>query len=190
MSLNQSLLETKLRELIDPDYGGFLGFPPDVDAAGNAWADAYDTYAAGAIDVSGDPVVTVNKASFASIFKAGFSSPSGSASGAAQTFEDAFVGFWTGGVFAVGVPPPGVAPCPNSPPTPMVTEASSVVSMITTGVLKGLLETEFASLGDNGAAKAAALANWFHAATTSAVLVLISGVDAIGNPVTNLCPIS
>jgi len=187
--LDQTKLETEFRKLMDPDYGGFVGFPPTKDDAGDAFADAYDAYATDAVDESGDPVVTVNKAGFAGILKAGLG-PNLPASAAAQIFDDAFVAFWTGGIFAIGTPPQGIPPCPNNPSTPMVTEVSSLVSTITTGMLKGLLETEFAILTDNGAAKAAALAGWFHAATTTAIFVLITGVDGVGSGVTNLCTIT
>jgi hypothetical protein len=189
VSLVASILEIKLRELVDPDFGGFLGFPPDVDAAGDAWADAYDAYAINALDVSGDALVSANKAGFAGVLKSGLG-PGVPAAAAATIFDNAFVAYWTGAIFAIGAPPPGTPPCPNSPASPMVSEVSSVVLMVTAGLLAGLLATEFGLIGDDGAAKAAALAGHFHTATTTAVLVLITGVDATPAPVTNLCTIS
>jgi hypothetical protein len=58
--------------------------------------------------------------------------------------------------------------------------------------LKALLEIEFAILQEDGSAKATALANAFHTATTSAVMVLITGLDTsvpTPLPITNTCTI-
>lgn len=201
MPLVKATLEAEIRKLIDPDDPLFSGWPPDTDQAAANWAAAYDLYASQATDVSGDPVLT----KFPNLFElklAGDPGPppepglpdSDEAAEAADIFDRAFVAYWTGAIFVVGVPPPPTGiPCPNVGGTGIFSvETTSVVSTVTSGMLKALLEIEFASKTGAGSDKAVALANIFDAVTKAAVLVLITGLDTTVPtpvPITNTCTI-
>lgn len=156
------------------------------------WASAYDAYARGATDVSGDKVLSVNRAGFQSALR--FKNQGGTAAGAASEFERGFISYWTGAQFAVAIPVPPVTPCPSVPPSPpWLREFTSVVVAATPG-LAGLLTPIFQ---DNASqdlpGRAGRLANAFHTATTTNVRVMITGITTPpppgGLPVTNLCTI-
>lgn len=155
------------------------------------WASAYDAYGRGASDVSGDPVVSVNRAGFQSALR--FAN-SGSAAQAASEFERGFISYWTGAVFAVAIPVPPVTPCPSIPASPpWLREITSVVVSATPG-LAGLLTPIFSdNQSQDLPGRAGRLANAFHTATTTNVRVLITGITTPpppgGLPVTNLCTI-
>jgi hypothetical protein len=73
-------------------------------------------------------------------------------------------------------------------------ETTSTVSAVTPLILQNLLVTEFSILASNAVVKADNLATAFHTATTSAVMVIIVGVDTTPSPsgplpITNLSAI-
>jgi hypothetical protein len=195
MALVLATLEAEFKKLMDPDDPGFLGHPPTIANAAAAWKDAYDLYASQAVDVSNDPLTTANPAGFeamlATLLPPG--DPGGNPSQAADAFEQAFSTYWTGGIFATGFPPTPAPVCPNVGGNGIWSiEQSSIVLSVTPNILKALLEIEFAILQEDGSAKATALANAFHTATTSAVMVLITGLDTsvpTPLPITNTCTI-
>lgn len=194
MALNQTTLENNIRALIDPTYDGFIGYP-STKAAGIAnWANAYDGYALSAVDLSGDSVVTTNKAGFISELTTYMPDPlTGSPEDAAEAFEKAFTAYWTAATFAVGIPPTPTGPCPNIGGNLIFgIETSSVVSSITPNVLKNLLIVEFGIFSADGAQKAADIASCLHTTTTTAVFVTITGTDTTTPtplPITNTCVI-
>jgi hypothetical protein len=158
------------------------------------WTNAYHRYAQGAEDVSGDGVVTVNKPGFLSTLSFGEQS----ASDSARNFDAAFVAYWTGAVFAVGkliVTPPVV--CPNVGGNLIWgSETTSIVTVVAAGVLANLLRPIFQSTNSSATAfsKAQEIARAFHEATTTAVTVLITGLDTTPGPtgplpITNTCTI-
>jgi hypothetical protein len=191
MALNQSTLETKIRELIDPDYSGFIDHPNTKLEGVNNWATAYDIYALDAQDLSGDVLLTANKAGFVSALLDNMPDPVyGTSIAAATAFELAFVAYWTGATFAILHNPLPTLPCPNIGGTgTFSTETTSIVSSVIPDVLKNLLLVELSEVSSDGAAKAASLAAVFHVATISAVKVTITGADAEGTPITNTCTI-
>jgi len=177
MALSKSTLETEFRKLMDPDFAQFAGFPDDGPAAAANFANAYDLYASNAADASGDLVASKNKAGFESAL-AGVISPNTPAAAMGAAFEQAFVMYWTGAVFAVGIPPPNGVGGTGL----FSVELTSMVVTVTPGVLLASIVPELSSTSDDGAAKAAAFADLFHTATTSAVIVLITGLDTTPPP--------
>jgi hypothetical protein len=191
--LNVTSLKTSLLQMFDATRSDFVGWPPTLAQAVDNFASAYDLYALAATDASGDSVATTSVANFKTPLL--ILAPGSSAADAAQAFDDAFVAYWTGGVFAVGTPPTPAAPCPSIGGNMLWSvEISSIVQLATPNILKGLLLPEFAVLSADPDAKATAIANAFHTATTTAVMVLITGLDTTPPPagplpITNICTI-
>jgi hypothetical protein len=194
MTLNVATLVTELRKFSDQSYVGFEGFPSSKTEAKSKWATAYDIYASTALDVSLDLVTTKNKPGFQSSLVFGeFNTPAQ----AAMEFENAFVSYWTGAIFAVGIPPTPAASCTSIGGNGIFgLEATSVVSTIIPNVLNNLLLSVFANNTDNSALpQLQRIADAFHTATTTAVFVLITGTDTTPTPsgplpITNTCTLA
>lgn len=193
--LVEANLATEFLKLVDSSSPTFSGFPATKADAITNWANAYNTYALQAQDASEDIVSTVNLPAMIATLTAMLPEPaSGTPDLAAAAFDAAFVQYWTGGVFAVGIPPTGLGACPNVGGTlTFSSETSSVVTTVTADILKNLLLDVFTSTKD-GATAATALASAFHNATISAVIVLITGLDTTAAPagplpITNTCSI-
>lgn len=190
MALDRDKLRDELRKLMDPDFGQFVGFPATAAAAKANWAAAYHAYALDAVDIGGDtflaPPVLAN-------FQDQLVFAQGAADGSALAaeFAAAFTAYWTGVTFANTTPPSGTgSPCPNVPVIQMTVKATSAVTVIVNAGLLAALLAEFAINSEDGEAKAEALADAFHTATTTGVTVLVSGTGAGGPPpppVTNTC---
>jgi hypothetical protein len=177
VGLTSAKLEAELLKIIDKDDPGFLGWPTTVADAATNWGNAYHAYASKAEDISSDRVLTTNLSGFITAFTNGITG-STTAAQAADAYEAAFVAYWTGATFDIGnLPPWGIGG--NGI---FGLELSSVVNSITPNVLSNLLKVEFAILSSDAAAKASALAGQMHTATTTAVLVLISGTDTTSPP--------
>lgn len=177
--LTLATLQTSFVNMLDPDGGGFLGFPATVNIAVDNFADAYDTYAVQAQDIAGNTLVSGNKAGFTLALLTGLAG-SITADAAAQAFDDAFVAYWTGAVFTVLpglLPPSGVG---GNGIFGLV--LTSAVTLVTTGNLKAQLLPEFNILSTDGVTKAASLATIFHAAAASSIIVTISGSDTTAPP--------
>lgn len=178
MALDKSVLKEELLKLLDEGHAEFAGFPSSASDAAQNWADAYDTYAADAEDVSGDAVASANAAGFKSalVFADGTPTPVASS----LEYDAAFVAYWTGATFAVGTPPSSGT---GGNGTFGVELSSAVVSVIP-AVLGGLMATILAAIDSDQDpdVKAGKFADAFHDATTSAVLVLISGLDTTPPP--------
>lgn len=193
--LSASTLTNNIRKIVDPDVAGFVGWQGSYSAAAAQWRNAIvDQYSANAEDVSGDTVLTLNGSLFESTLAAGLGS-SLTIAASAQLFTNAWVALWTGATFGVGslIPGTGSGACQNvgSGSKIFASEATSIVTTIVPTGLQAALEIEFADLSNAGADKAASLASIFHLATTTNILVLITGVDTGGppQPVTNLCTV-
>lgn len=182
------LSQTKLRDLIldltDPDS---LNFNPDDPSS--AWTDVYDSYAVDAQDASDDAVVSTNAAGFHSQLSLAHGLTPAQA---AAEFDAAFVAYWTGATFGISIP--AVAPvCPSSGGNGIFgLEISSVVTVVTPGVLGAALLALFNVVTPDFTTRATQLAAAFHAATTGAITVLITGTDTTPSPagplpITNLC---
>ena len=202
MTLSQSVLESELAVLMDPDDVGFVGFPASAAIAAGNFATAYDRYvnntsgfgASQAADTSGDAVVSTNKAGFESAL--GFAQP-GTAAGTAAEFGAALVAFWSGAAFgigSIGCLADGDCACANVGGTGLFSvKASSVVTAIDSASLISALTAELGAASLDGAAKAAAIAADLHAATVSDVTVLITGLDTTAPtplPITNTCQVA
>lgn len=192
MTLRVGTLRSELLSIfqVSPDS------PSSSADAERQWAAAYDKYASAATDASGDRVIRKNRSGFHSQLR--FRAKTGTAATMAQNCDRAFVAYWTGAVFAVGKVPSPSAPCPSvGGNTIFGTEISSAVAAVAPGVLRSLLFPIFSQSvpGNTPSERAGAIANAFHKATTSAVTVLITGLDTTppGSggplPITNTCTI-
>lgn len=192
MALSKDILVEEFRKIIDPSYVGFAGHPESAMEAAQRWTDAYSTYAMSAEDASTDIVVTTNRAGFQAALN--FVVP-GTALGAAQQFGAAFQAFWTGAIFAIGIPIVGVGKgsCQNVGGNGIFgVEISSVVLSVINVALITNLTSEFSEASEDGADKADKLATIFHDATTQDILVLITGTDTTVPtplPITNTCQV-
>lgn len=205
MALNKDTLKTEILKLIDPEDEDFVGYPEDAATAAENWAAAYATYAADAEDASGDALASASESGFADAIESGLAGDpeadppvpgSSTPAQAAAAFGAAFLAFWTGATFAVGtLLDPLTEPCPSVGGTGIwATEATSAVLAAVPAGLITLLTAEFAVNSDDPDTKADALATAFHTATTTAVTVLISGLDstpppASPIPITNTCTV-
>lgn len=170
--------------------------PGSVFAVGDAerkWTDIYDGYAKGAVDVSGDRVVAANTPGFKGSLRFASAKEAGQL---AQSFDRAFVAYWTGATFAVGTPPTPAARCPSVGGNGIFgIEVSSVVVAVASGVLAGNLQPIFRSIkpGQTSPEQARKVASAFHRATVTAVTVLIAGTDTTVPtplPVVSRCTVS
>ena len=192
MALSKDILIEELRKIIDPDYAGFEGHPESASEAAQWWSSAYFTYAVNAEDASTDRVVTTNPAGFQTALN--FAVP-GTPVSAAQQFGAAFQAFWTGAVFAIGIPivGPGKGQCLNVGGNGIFgVEISSVVTSVISTALITNLTAEFSVNSEDGADKADKLATIFHDATIQDILVLITGTDTsvpTPLPITNTCQV-
>lgn len=175
--LNSGKLKNLLVDIFtEPD------FKTSLDVA-TAWGDAYDEYARDATDASMDRVAAANKPGFVSAM-ASFTNQ-GTPPTMAQILDTAFVAYWTGGVFAVGVPPTPAAACPSiGGNTIFGVELTSTVIAAAPGVLQANLLPIFSNVTKEQSIRdqAQKIADAFHAATTSAVTVLIAGLDTTPPP--------
>lgn len=183
MALSQATLKQELLKLFDQDNPAFVGFPVTVADAATNFGNAYQTYAATAQDASGDLVVTTNLPLFISTL-AGALPPdpaAGTPSVAAQAFGAAFTAYWTGGIFAIGIPPPtgiggnGI----------FSVELTSLVTVVNSAALSTPLEVIFTvppTEAQTADAQADSIATAFHTATTTGVTVLITGLDTTPPP--------
>lgn len=192
MALSKQTLIDGLRKIIDPSYAGFEGHPESAAEATQRWTAAYATYAVSAEDASTDLVITTNSAGFQAALN--FAVP-GTPLGAAQQFGAAFTAFWTGAVFAIGIPiiGPGKGQCLNVGGTGIFgIEITSIVTSVINTALITNLTSEFSISSEDGADKADKLATIFHDATTQDILVLITGTDTTlptPLPITNTCQV-
>lgn len=195
MALDVNKLKGELLKLIDPNDPHFVGHPTNATDFANNWANAYDTYAKDAQDVSGDPVLTAHKSSMAARLLT-LNVPAGVIATAASTFDQALADYWIGATFATLIVPTPAAACASVGGTGLWSaEASSVVSAVTAHVLEASMLSLLAIPSDDPNVKATALANAFHAATTSAVKVTITGTDTTTPPtgpltITNTCGVT
>jgi len=154
------------------------------------WASAYHSYASDVTDVSGDRATNLSRAKFQRILR--FRS-SGQARNFARQLDQAFVTYWTGTVFAVGIPPSPAAQCPSAGGSGIFSsEISAVVVSVAPQVLSRLLIPALAATTASNDEAVSKIAQAFHTATTTAVRVLITGLDTTPSPagplpITNLC---
>ena len=189
MSLDRDKLRDSFRAVVDPTYP-LHAFPATQADAVEAWTEIYDSYALAAEDVSGDSVVTANRAGFKAALTMDIHS--GDPETLAAEFAAAFLAYWTGAVFAIGkLPATPTVPCPSVGGNLIWgSEATSVVSAVVSENLRQTLVTEFGKQTIDGEAKAEALADLFHDATTRDVQVLITGLDtAVPTLITTTCTV-
>jgi hypothetical protein len=145
-------------------------------------------------DVSGDQVTRVSSNGLRSALN--FDNRE-SASDFCRQIERGFRGYWTGAIFAVGTPPSPAAACASVGGSGVFGSeiTSLVVSVLPNVMFSSLLPvvrsfTRETSADDRAKDIAAAM----HRATTTAVIVLITGLDTTPGPsgplpITNTCRI-
>lgn len=187
MSLNAARLQQAL--------AAWFAAPQAIRSQAQAeakFARVYHDYAREGEDVSGERATTLVPAKFQSQLRF---AASRTVEQFARQLDAAFVSYWTGAVFAVGVIPPPVPPCPNVGGTGVFsTEASSVVTVVAAGALFAALLPVLRRKSDTVASQARAFATAMDTVTKSAVTVLITGVDTTPAPtgplpITNTCTV-
>jgi hypothetical protein len=197
MALSSATLKAEILKVIDKDNPSWTGYPASPAAAAAKWKTAYDVYGSAAANSGGAAVLSKLPASFESILAAQLpaGNPGGTAAAAATAFANAWVAYWTGATFGLTPVPTHGSPCPNvGGNTTFGLVATSVVSVIVPAPLIASLTSAFGVLTGTVDAKATALANAFHAATTANITVLTSGTDTTPPtagplPITNTCQV-
>lgn len=194
MALDVNKLKGELLKLIDPNDPHFVGWPTNATDFATNWSNAYDTYAKDAQDASGDPVLTTSKSAMKARLLT-LNIPAGTVATASSTFDQALADYWHGATFATLIAPTPAAACASVGGTGLwAAETSSVVSTVTAHVLETSMLSLLAIPSDDPNVKATALAAAFHAATTNAVKVTITGTDTTAPPtgpltINNVCGI-
>lgn len=174
-----------------------------IEDAEERWASAYHSYASDAEDISGDSLNAGNRTGFRGVLN--FRSIR-HVSQMAQQLDSGFVAYWTGASFGLTSLVAGIgSPCPNVPvpPQPLsslifATETASSVIAVAAGAMRAavlpVLTRNFR--GVTAEDQAARLAAAMHSATTTAVTVLITGLDTVPPvpnggpfPLTNTCTV-
>lgn len=190
MSLSLSKLERSLFRIYNN--------PGDIRSAEQAerlWADAYIDYAMDAVDVSGDSLASANPIGFRQPLRFRRSRNERTFS---RQIANAFRAYWTGAVFSVGTPPGPAAQCPSVGGNGIFgTELASNVITVNATVMSRRLAPALLRFNRRTTArqKARDIARAMHQATTTGVLVLITGLDTTPSPggplpITNTCTIS
>lgn len=166
-------------------FAGTFTHPDSHMQAAQAWGQAYESFALGAADASGQGPAVVNRAGFEALLQAHFERAGAEglgpdAAASAQAFADAFVAFWTGAVFQFGIPPVGGDPGAHN--SLWSVEASSMVLSVTGAPLKSALQTIFESPSLTPSSTASAIAGAFSEATTQDVQVQMVGTDTTPTP--------
>jgi len=184
LSLSESLLRERLMSIFSDPVKSYA-------QAEVRLGHVYHEYASQAVDASGDSLLSSNPSGFRSALRfSGISKLE-----FASQMDTAMQSYWTGAAFGIGSLVVGTGvPCPNVGGTGLFSsEISSLVSVVTPGVMRGALLADPLSLTRNNSMSAAvAFARAMHLATSSAVLVLIAGLDTTPPPggplpVTNTC---
>jgi hypothetical protein len=193
--LDVNKLKTELDKVFLESNSLFVGWPSNISQAAHNIAEAYKTYAIDAFDVSLDTLVSYNQPGFENSLLT--LNNNSTYLDAATAFDLAFTTFWTGAIFSIGLLTVGTPACINIGGTGIfATEISSTVISIIPDILKNLLLPEFSAVDKNDMIdKTLKIAQCFHTATTSAVVVLITGLDTTPGPggplpITNTCTIS
>lgn len=188
MVLSKATLEAELLKIFDPPDPKEDNFPQTVDEFAAAFTAAYDTYSATAEDASKDNPAAVNSTAMETklkTLKAGDAAQGVTAADAAAIYAGAWKDYWTGVAFntaSVGTqgPPPR---CSNVGGNGIFgSETTSVVTMVTETTLQSQLQAEFEDRGPDDSPKTAAqaasnIAQIFHDATTTDIMVKITGFD-------------
>lgn len=174
MALDKSKLTNELTTWLE-NQGDYLDDETStgIEKSADAFANAYETYALDAVDVSGDSPDVVNKSGLASAIKA-ITVP-GTAATAALQYETGIVAFWTGATFKLLTPPAG-------------TIAPEVSAIVTTPPVPGPLAIALTAVfsdisGKDHATKASEIADALDTATKT-VVVTCTGTNAAPPPPT------
>jgi len=150
----------------------------------------YHAYASDAEDVSGDPVNNLDVRKFEGPLRFRGSK---TARQLAQQIDDAFVAYWTGVTFDTDIIPIDFPPCPNVGGSEAFSgELSSEVTDVTRRAMYSAVLPIFTKTSNTAEQAARKLADEMDRVTTSAVTVLITGLDT-STPtqvtVTNTCTV-
>ena len=177
MALDETYLKQELSKLIDGNCVDFLGYPSSVLDAIVNWTNMYDAYASKAQDQSGDVLLHANKEGFQSAL--GTLASSVSADAAARAFDNAFLAYWSGATFAVGISPSG-----GIGGTGVFSVESTSIAVAKSDVLYNELFAVFSAVYEDAQTAINTLANAFHKSTLTGVSIVITGLDTSPTPVT------
>jgi hypothetical protein len=187
MTLDVNILRQSLTQLFSNPRRA--RFPEDAE---ELWAEAYHTYARSAEDVSTDVAQNLDVEKFRRELKF---RDSRTVSQFAEQLDNAFVAYWSGTVFGLGMLPPGDPPCPNVGGSGTFSSevVSVVVSVTRKKLLLGLLPVLVGPAG-TAQAQASRFATVLDFVTKTAVGVEIVGWDTtppgVGPlPIINLCTV-
>lgn len=180
MALSKAVLKAELLKIMDSANPQFVGWPATSAAAVDNFANAYNTYAVQATDISGDILTTANLAGFKAAITAAIppANPGGTIANYATTMGTAFTAYWTGAIFAIGLLPPGGVGGTGL----FSVEITSLVTVVNSAGLQAQILADLTQPFDNADDAADALADIWHTATTTGITVLISGLDTTPPP--------
>ena len=167
MALSKNKLKDNILSWFNEDVTSIFDFT-------NYFSDAYEDYALDCIDISGDSILTYNKAGMKNILNTLTNNETTSSS--ALKFENSIITFWTEATFKLTIPPTGT----------ILPELSAIVTTnIIPGVIKTPLISVFSDLSPNTTKqqKADQLATVFHTATLTVVVTCVGTHPSTGNPV-------
>jgi len=171
MALSAAILKSELLKLYDETDPGFVGYATDVATAATNLGNAYDTYAADAVDLIGGTSNLRMKADFISYLSSNIV-PAGTLAVSLAALDTACVNYWTLATFNPGIP---VAP--------MIIEVASVISAIVPGTVVTSMTALLSAMSNDVDTLCGDIATALHTFTTTCVTVTTTGTDILGNPV-------
>lgn len=190
MTLSKATLKTELLKIMDSANPQFVGWPTTPADAITNFANAYNTYAVQATDISGDVLVTANLAGFQAAITASIPppNPGGTLANYATVMGTAFTAYWTGAIFAIGKIPPPQTPLPPNNGIWGI-ELTSLVTIVNSAGLQSSILSQLNQQFDNADDAADAVADVWHNATTTGITVTITGTDTtvpVAQPIINV----
>jgi len=184
MTLSKAVLKAELLKIIDSANPNFVGWPADPATATSNFATAYNTYAIQATDISGDMLVTANLPGFITAITSAMPPPvpGGTLANYATTMGLALTAYWTGAIFAILIPPPPGIPVPPNNGIFSI-EATSLVTIVNAAILQNAILAQLNQQFDSADDAADAVADVWHTATTTAITVVIAGLDSTPPPI-------
>jgi len=158
MALDKAALKTDLEAWMGNPYD-------DVNDAADAFANAYDSYALDAVDVSGDSPLLTNKPALVSAISTLTTAETPST--AAKKFETGIIAYWAGATFELLYPPTGTI-------APEI--SASVTINILPNVISIPLTIIFTDTVGTSAVKAQLLSDLFDIATKTITVTCVGTI--------------
>jgi hypothetical protein len=180
MTLSKATLKAELLKIMDSQNPNFVGWPATPATAITNFAAAYNTYATQATDISGDHLILANLPGFIAAITSAMPppSPGGTLANYASTMATAFTTYWTAAPFTILIPPPSGIGGTGV----FSIEVTSLVTVINSAILSTGILTQLNQQFDSADDAADAVADVWHTATTTAITVVIVGLDTTPPP--------